>query len=133
MTATPKYSRIMLKLSGEMLGGSGGAGMDTNAIELIAGEIASIQTQGIEIGVVIGGGNIFRGNLASEFGMERAAADHMGMLATCMNGLALQAVLENIHKIHTRVMTAVHMPELAPRLYRLERLANQASRRTESF
>jgi len=98
-----------------MLGGQeSSAGIETDAIKSLASEIAAIQEAGIEVGVVIGGGNFFRGaQQAQEFGMERTSADYMGMLATCMNGLALQAVIEKHHKIHTRVMTAVHMPELA--------------------
>ena len=103
----------MLKLSGEMLGGSSKAGLSKEDIELLAGEVASIKDQGIEIAVVIGGGNFFRGSLADQFGMNRSAADYMGMLATCINGLALQAVLENKYNTYTRVMTAIHMPELA--------------------
>ena len=108
-----KYKRILLKLSGEMLGGGESAGLNTEASELLAGEIAKLQKEKIEVAVVIGGGNFFRGSLANQFGMERSAADHMGMLATCINALALQGILENQHKIHTRVMTAIHMPELA--------------------
>ncbi len=108
-----KIKRVLLKLSGEMLGGEEKSGLSTEALELIAGEIADLHSNGFEVGVVIGGGNIFRGSLADDFGMERSAADYMGMLATCINGLALQAVLENRHKINTRVLTAVHMPELA--------------------
>ncbi len=108
-----KIKRILLKLSGEMLGGEEKHGLSTAALELVAGEIAELHSNGFEVGVVIGGGNIFRGSLADDFGMERSAADYMGMLATCINGLALQAVLENRHKIKTRVLTAVHMPELA--------------------
>ena len=103
----------MLKLSGEMLGGSGKAGMNQEDVELFAAEIASVRQRGIQIAVVIGGGNFFRGSLAKQFGMDRSAADYMGMLATCINGLALQAVLENKYKIFTRVMTAINMPELA--------------------
>lgn len=110
---SPKYKRVLLKLSGEMLGGSGKLGISKSAIELIAGEIAAVQRSGVEVAVVIGGGNFFRGSLAAEFGFERSAADYMGMLATCINGLALQAILEKQFEIDTRVMTAIHMPELA--------------------
>ena len=111
--AKKSYKRIMLKLSGEMLGGQEGSGIETQAIEQVAGEIAAVHGSGYEVAVVIGGGNIFRGSQAAGFGMERASADYMGMLATCINGLALQALLENQHRIQTRVMTAIHMPELA--------------------
>src|SRR5687768_10353817 len=106
---TPKYKRVLLKLSGEMLGGSKEGGIDNNAIELLAGEIASVHRTGVQVGVVIGGGNFFRGSLAKDFGMDRAAADYMGMLATCINGLALQAVLESKLRVNTRVMTAIRM------------------------
>ncbi|MCB9228407.1 MAG: UMP kinase [Deltaproteobacteria bacterium] len=107
------YKRVLLKLSGEMLGGEEGSGIETHAIEMIASEIAEVHRRGYELAIVIGGGNIFRGSQAAAFGMERASADYMGMLATCINGLALQAILETQHQIPTRVMTAIHMPELA--------------------
>ena len=109
----PKYKRVMLKLSGEMLGGQRDGGIDVESTLMIAGEIAKVVEKGYEVAVVIGGGNFFRGALAREFGMERASADYMGMLGTCINGLALQAVLENRYNTHTRVMTAIHMQELA--------------------
>ena len=127
-----KYSRIMLKLSGEMLGG-GENGIKTEAIELVAGEISRVHSTGLEVAVVIGGGNIFRGSQAASFGMERAAADYMGMLATCINGLALQAVLESQHKIHTRVMTAIHMPELAEPYIRRKAVKHLSSKRVVIF
>jgi uridylate kinase len=105
--------RVMLKLSGEMLGGTKDGGIDEDAISAIAGEIASIAKAGYQVSVVIGGGNFFRGSLAEKFGMERSSADYMGMLGTCINGLALQAVLENQYEVETRVMTAIKMTELA--------------------
>lgn len=129
--ARPK--RIMLKLSGEMLGGEKASCIDTSAIELIAGEIANVNEHGYEVAVVIGGGNLFRGSLAKEFGMERAAADYMGMLATCINGLALQAVLENQFSLHTRVMTAIHMPELAEPYIRRKAVKHLQSKRVVIF
>ena len=113
-SAQPKpYKRVLLKLSGEVLGGGEGLGMNTHLVHLVAGEIASVQRAGYQVAVVIGGGNFFRGAQAKDLGMERAAADYMGMLATCINGLALQGVLESQFDVNTRVMTAVHMPELA--------------------
>lgn len=127
------YKRIMLKLSGEMLGGQAHAGIDQAAIELTAAEIASVYEAGFEAAVVIGGGNFFRGSLASQFGMERAAADYMGMLATCINGLALQAVLENKHAIHSRVMTAIHMPELAEPYIRRKAIKHLEKKRVVIF
>src|ERR1700753_291261 len=107
--ATCPYQHIMLKLSGEMLGGKQGYGIDGDALVMIAGEIADAHKLGCQVSVVIGGGNIFRGSAAARWGIERASADYMGMLATIINGLALQATLENKYNIHTRVMTAISM------------------------
>ena len=107
------HKRIMLKLSGEMLGKNGVGGIDEEAIEHVSSEISQVAAAGYEVAVVIGGGNFFRGTLAHTFGIERAAADYMGMLATCINGLALQAVLENKFNVYTRVLTAIRMTELA--------------------
>lgn len=133
MVTKPKFKRIMLKLSGEMLGGASKVGIDTQAVELVAGEIASLHALGYEVAVVIGGGNIFRGSQAAAFGMERAAADYMGMLGTCINGLALQAILESQHQIHTRVMTAIHMPELAEPYIRRKAIKHLSSQRVVIF
>lgn len=108
-----KYKHVMLKLSGEMLGGKQGYGIDGEALKTIAAEIADVHALGCKVSVVIGGGNIFRGSAAATWGMERASADYMGMLATIINALALQATLENKFNLHTRVMTAISMPELA--------------------
>ena len=108
-----KYRRIMLKLSGEQLGGSQGFGIEGDALERIAGEVAKVRKLGVEVAIVIGGGNIFRGSSAAKWGMDRASADYMGMLATVINGLALQAILENKFHLQTRVMTAITMTELA--------------------
>lgn len=108
-----QYKHVMLKLSGEMLGGKQGYGIDGEALQRIAYEIADVKKLGCKVSVVIGGGNIFRGSAAASWGMERASADYMGMLATIINGLALQATLENKFATHTRVMTAISMPELA--------------------
>lgn len=127
-----KYHRVLLKLSGEMLGG-GENGLAKTSIELLAAEMAELHKDGIEIACVIGGGNFFRGSLADQFGMERAAADYMGMLATCINGLALQAVLENRFKIHTRVMTAIHMPELAEPYIRRKAIKHLKAKRIVIF
>ncbi|MFW7381197.1 MAG: UMP kinase [Oligoflexus sp.] len=109
----PKYRRIMLKLSGEMLGGHKGFGIDGEAISFVAGEIAAVAKLGVEVAVVIGGGNIWRGSSAAGWDMERANADYMGMLATVINGLALQGILETKYNVYSRVMTAIHMQELA--------------------
>jgi uridylate kinase len=106
------YKRILLKLSGEALMGSQGHGIDLAIIDTIASEIKEIQQHGIEIAIVIGGGNIFRGLSAASKGMERASADYMGMLATVLNALALQNILEN-KGVATRVQSAIEMRELA--------------------
>ncbi len=111
--AGPQYKRVMLKLSGEMLGGKQGHGIEGQAIEMIAGEIASVQALGVEVAVVIGGGNIFRGASASGWDIDRASADYMGMLATVINGLALQGVLEGKYGLYSRVLTAINMQEVA--------------------
>jgi len=108
----PRYRRILLKLSGEVLTGDGEYGIDPAVIQKIALEIKEVKNLGVEIAIVIGGGNIFRGMAASAKGMDRASADYMGMLATVMNGVALQDALEKIN-VHTRVQTAIEMREIA--------------------
>ncbi len=109
----PEFKRIMLKLSGEMLGGKQGFGIDGDAIEAVAREINEVRQMGVEVAIVVGGGNIFRGSIASKWGMDRASGDYMGMLATVINALALQAILENKFQLETRVLTAITMTELA--------------------
>lgn len=109
---TPKYKRILLKLSGEAMAGEGGIGIDPKQAEVIAREVKEVQSLGIEVAVVIGGGNIFRGMAAEAAGMERVTADYMGMLATVINALALQDALESMEVV-TRVQTAIEMRELA--------------------
>lgn len=108
-----KYKRVLLKVSGEMMGGESGQGLDRDAIENIASEIADAQKLGVQVAVVVGGGNIFRGATADRLGMERTSADYMGMLGTVINALALQAILENKFGTQTRVMTAIQMHEVA--------------------
>ncbi len=107
-----KYKRILLKLSGEALMGSAPYGIDPLVVEQVAKEIKQVADKGIEVAVVIGGGNIFRGLAASAKGMERASADYMGMLATVLNSLALQNSLEKLG-VSTRVQSAIEMKELA--------------------
>ncbi len=109
---TPKYKRVLLKLSGEAMAGGEGVGIDPKRAEVIAREIKDVQSLGVEVAVVIGGGNIFRGMVAEEAGMERVSADYMGMLATVINALALQDALESMGVV-TRVQTAIEMRELA--------------------
>ena len=106
------YKRILLKLSGEALMGDKGYGIDSSTVQYMASEIRGIFKMGVEVAVVIGGGNIFRGVEASVKGMERASADYMGMLATVINALALQNSLEKIG-VPTRVQSAIEMRELA--------------------
>jgi uridylate kinase len=108
----PQYKRILLKISGEVLTGEGDYGIDPEVIQQIAKEIKEVKHLGVELAIVIGGGNIFRGMTASSKGMDRASADYMGMLATVMNGLALQDALEKMD-VHTRVQTAIEMREVA--------------------
>ena len=107
-----KYRRILLKLSGEALMGEQGFGIEAATLSQIADELIDIHGLGVELGVVIGGGNIFRGLAASSRGMDRASADYMGMLATVINSLALQDALET-RGLRTRVMTALEMERLA--------------------
>lgn len=108
----PRYKRIILKISGEVLSGEGNYGIDPKVMGQIAREIQEVKALGVEIAVVIGGGNIFRGLAASSRGMDRASADYMGMLATVLNALALQDALEKLG-VHTRVQTAIEMREVA--------------------
>ncbi len=110
--STPRYKRILLKVSGEALAGKQGTGINTSVIKQIAQDIAQAHNSGVQIGLVIGGGNIFRGVAASAEGMDRASSDYMGMLATVINSLALQDALEK-ENVPTRVQTAIEMAEIA--------------------
>lgn len=105
-TAKPAYRRILLKLSGEALMGAQPSGIESSILQDIAHQLQEIQSLGIQVGVVIGGGNLFRGVAGAEEGMDRVTADQIGMLATIMNGLALQDALES-HGLVTRVMSAI--------------------------
>ena len=107
-----QYNRILLKLSGEALVGDGEYGISPEIISSIAEEIKEVRDLGVEVAIVIGGGNIFRGVAASSKGMDRASADYMGMLATVINALALQDALEK-KDVHTRVQSAIDMQEIA--------------------
>ncbi len=111
MENTP-YKRVILKLSGEALAGPKKCGIDPITVKKVAKEIADAYELGVEIGIIVGGGNIWRGKEASEMGMERASADYMGMLATVMNALALQNALEQLG-IETRAMTSISMEAVA--------------------
>jgi uridylate kinase len=108
----PFYKRVLLKLSGESLAGDQGYGIDPKTITTIANEVKEVVACGVELALVIGGGNIFRGLAASSKGMDRASADYMGMLATMINSLALQDALEKIG-VDTRVQSAIAMQEVA--------------------
>ncbi|HET9706362.1 MAG TPA: UMP kinase [Vicinamibacterales bacterium] len=110
--SAPHYSRILLKLSGEALMGDQPYGIDPPVANRIAQDIAELQSLGVQTGVVIGGGNIFRGLAASARGMDRSTGDYMGMLATVINALALQDALEH-HGVPTRVLTAIEMRSVA--------------------
>ncbi len=106
------FGRVLLKLSGESLMGKKEFGIDPAVVRAIAGEVAEVHALGVELALVVGGGNIFRGLSASEQGMERVTADHMGMLATVLNALALQDAIEKLD-VPTRVLSAVQMREFA--------------------
>jgi len=110
--AKPVYKRILLKLSGEALAGKQGYGIDPEVIADIADEIREVMGLGVQVALVIGGGNIFRGVAAASRGMDRASADYMGMLATVMNSLAMQDALEKVG-VATRVQSAIEMQEVA--------------------
>ena len=107
-----KYGRILLKISGEVLAGEGSFGIDPGRVAALSAEVSEVAKAGVQIGLVVGGGNFFRGVAASARNMDRVAADHMGMLATVINALALQDALEK-QGIPTRVMTAIEMHEVA--------------------
>ncbi len=107
-----KYKRIMLKLSGEALGGKSGFGIDVDEAESVASRIKEVREMGVEVAVVLGGGNLWRGKQGLEHGMDRATADYMGMLATVMNALSVMDALERAG-VYTRVMSAIEMRAIA--------------------
>lgn len=107
-----RFRRILLKFSGEILAADGGGSIDFNKLKAFSKEISAVKSLGTEIGLVIGGGNIFRGSSTIESGMDRVSADYMGMLATVINALAFQNALEQVG-VHTRVLTAIQMEQLA--------------------
>ena len=109
---TPRYKRVLLKVSGESFAGDGGYGLDFETIAEVASQVATVRGHGVEMAVVVGGGNILRGSDAEKAGMDRASADYMGMLATVINALALRDALEN-QGVPTRVQTAIWMQEIA--------------------
>jgi uridylate kinase len=131
MTA-PKYQRVLLKISGEVLAGDQGYGIDPKVIDAVATEIKDIHDLGVEVAIVIGGGNIFRGLAASANGMERSSADYMGMLATVLNALALQNTLER-KGVFTRVQSAIEMRQLAESYIRRRAIRHLEKKRVIIF
>ena len=129
---SPPYRRVLLKLSGEALGGTQQFGIDSAVADQLASEIAEIRADNIEIAIVIGGGNIFRGLAATARGMDRGTADYMGMLATVINALALQDALEQIQVV-TRVVTAVEMRAVAEPFIRRRAIRHLEKRRVVVF
>lgn len=112
MSNTPRYKRILLKLSGEALAGSGGYGIDAATLARFAAEVRTVHEMGVEIGLVVGGGNIYRGSEGDKAGIDKVSGDYMGMLATMINGLALQNALEH-EGMFTRLMSAIAMDKIA--------------------
>ena len=112
MSPTPRYKRILLKLSGEALMGSRPYGLDPAVVKRIAGEVRDVRASGIEVAMVIGGGNIFRGLSAAGEGLDRVTGDHMGMLATVINSLAVQDALEAV-QVNVRVLSAIEIRQMA--------------------
>ncbi len=127
-----KYKRVLLKVSGEVLAGDQGYGIDPKMLDTIAEEIKEIVSMEVETAVVIGGGNIFRGIAGSAAGMERTSADYMGMLATVLNALALQNILEK-KGVFTRVQSAIEMKELAEGYIRRKAIRHLEKKRVVIF
>ena len=127
-----KYQRVVLKLSGEALAGEQNFGISPPVVDMMTNEIKALHGQGVTLGVVIGGGNIVRGTLAEQQGMDRVHADYMGMLATVINALALQDMLER-KGVETRVMTAIRMEELAEPYIRRRALRHLEKKRVVIF
>ena len=129
---SPKYQRVLLKISGEVLAGDQGYGIDPKVIDAVSTEIKDIRDLGVELAIVIGGGNIFRGLAASAGGMERTSADYMGMLATVLNALALQNTLER-KGVFTRVQSAIEMRQLAESYIRRRAIRHLEKKRVVIF
>ncbi|MFG6148885.1 UMP kinase [Halobacillus sp. B23F22_1] len=129
---TARYRRIVLKLSGEALSGENGFGIEPRVIKSITKQVKEVAELGVEVAVVVGGGNIWRGKVGSEMGMDRANADYMGMLATVMNSLALQDSLENIG-IPTRVQTSIEMRQVAEPYIRRKAIRHLEKKRVVIF
>ena len=127
-----KYRRVLLKISGEALAGGHGFGIEPSVVDRITDEIRAVHRMGVSLGLVIGGGNIVRGTVASQKGMDRVQADYMGMLATVINALAVQDRLEN-KQVDTRVMTAIRMEEIAEPYIRRRALRHMEKGRVVIF
>ncbi|PWU68843.1 UMP kinase [Gracilibacillus dipsosauri] len=130
--ATANYRRVVLKLSGEALSGEQGFGIEPSIIQSVAKQVKDVVELGVEVAVVVGGGNIWRGKIGSEMGMDRANADYMGMLATVMNSLALQDSLENLG-IPTRVQTSIEMRQVAEPYIRRKAIRHLEKKRVVIF
>jgi uridylate kinase len=131
-TPSPAYRRIVLKLSGEALAGNQGYGIDPPVLDRIAHEVSDVAGLGVEVAIVIGGGNIFRGVAASAGGMDRSTADYMGMLATVINALALQDALEKVG-LQTRVLSAIEMRAVAEPYIRRRAIRHLEKKRVVIF
>jgi len=128
----PKYKRVVLKLSGEALAGEQGFGIDPKIIRSVAAQVKEIADLNVEVAVVVGGGNIWRGKIGEEMGMDRANADYMGMLATVMNSLALQDSLEQ-SGVETRVQTSIEMRQVAEPYIRRRAIRHLEKKRVVIF
>src|SRR6202012_4842706 len=132
MTPTPAFKRVLLKLSGEALAANQGFGVETKRIHEVAAELADVHKLGVQLAIVVGGGNFFRGVADQARDMDRVSADHMGMLATVINSLALQDALEK-QGVHTRVMSALEMNQIAEPFIRRRALRHMEKKRVVIF
>jgi uridylate kinase len=133
MPKTPRYKRVLLKISGEALCSAGGFGIETEAVSTVVGEISPVVEMGVQVGLVVGGGNFIRGrDLADSPNIHRVTADHMGMLATVINAVALQDALET-EGISTRVLSAVPMPQVCEPFIRRRALSHLEKQRVVIF
>ncbi|MCP1144075.1 UMP kinase [Lysinibacillus endophyticus] len=130
--SVPQYKRVVIKISGEALAGEAGFGLSPKIIKSVAEDIKEVVELGVEVAVVVGGGNIWRGKVGSEMGMDRASADYMGMLATVMNSLALQDSLEKLN-IETRVQSSIVMTQVAEPYIRRKAVRHLEKKRVVIF
>ena len=128
-----KFNRVLLKLSGESLKGARQHGIDPDALDFMAGEIKSVIEMGVELGIVVGGGNIWRGSEAEVEGMDRATADYAGMLATVISALALQEAMERRHNLDTRTLSAINIQQVAEPYIRRRAIRHLEKRRVVLF